>query len=41
MDRQKLLRDEFTAPGALAVQLLYPRATEALLKGKDIEGKVK
>ena len=38
MDRQKLLRDEFTAPGALAVQLLYPRATEALLKGKDIEG---
>lgn len=39
MDRQKLLRDEFTAPGALAVQLLYPRATEALLKGKDIEGK--
>lgn len=39
MDRQKLLKDEFTAPGALAVQLLYPRATEALLKGKDIEGK--
>jgi hypothetical protein len=39
MDRQKLLKDEFTAPGALAVQLLYPRATESLLKGKDIEGK--
>lgn len=39
MDRQKLLKDEFTAPGALAVQLLYPRSTEALLKGKDIEGK--
>lgn len=40
MDRQKLLRDKFTAPGALAVQLLYPRSTEALLKGEDIGGKV-
>ena len=37
-DRQKLLKDEFTGPGALAVQLLYPRATEALLRGDDIKG---
>ena len=38
-DREKQLEDEFGIVGSNAVKLLYPRMTEKVLQGQDIEGK--
>ena len=38
-NREKLLDDEFGKVGAFGVKMLYPRQTEALLRGEDFGGK--
>ena len=38
-NREKMLDDEFGKAGAFAMKSLYPRQTEALLRGEDFGGK--